>query len=375
MGAWGLVGVRGRGGWGVEVAGVGGARHEGDYTWRGVQRCVQVRRKHVGACMPSYPPPPPPPHTHITPTPPPTRPCPLQVIKVPVGNIADLRTVTVEEIGGVPVRELQRSIRDLRGGRLTGFVQPADPGSAADLMPPNAPSVPNWEGNRVGPPPFLEDLEVELQVGPRPLPARLPCAPAPRVCVWFVVCCGVGGGREGVGEAMGTLCGQMAGWRREEAVGQRHPAAQPWGASWLSQLHPPSLPVRPPCCCAAEERGRLVWRQRAGCAGRPCGHAAQPAARRQVTGWPRPSAAARLWAPAAALVPCESASAARRRFDEPRACRCSSRQLCVAVRSCAACLFLLPLLAAAACVLLDSYSCYPLCALRSPLAPPSSLDP
>lgn len=86
-----------------------------------------------------------------------------RVIKVPVGNIADLRTVTVEEIGGVPVRELQRSIRDLRGGRLTGFVQPADPGSAADLMPPNAPSVPNWEGNRVGPPPFLEDLEVELQ--------------------------------------------------------------------------------------------------------------------------------------------------------------------------------------------------------------------
>jgi hypothetical protein len=82
---------------------------------------------------------------------------------VELGNIRDIATIEVEEIGGVPVRELQRSIRDLQP-RITGFVQPADPSNPLDLMPPNAPAVPNWEGNRLGPPPFLEDLEVELEV-------------------------------------------------------------------------------------------------------------------------------------------------------------------------------------------------------------------
>lgn len=81
-----------------------------------------------------------------------------------LGNIRDIATIEVEEIGGVPVRELQRSIRDLQP-RITGFVQPADPSNPLDLMPPNAPAVPNWEGNRLGPPAFLEDLEVELEVG------------------------------------------------------------------------------------------------------------------------------------------------------------------------------------------------------------------
>ena len=44
-----------------------------------------------------------------------------------MGNIGDLRSITVEEVGGVPIRELQRSIKGLRGGRVTGFVQRADP--------------------------------------------------------------------------------------------------------------------------------------------------------------------------------------------------------------------------------------------------------
>lgn len=41
----------------------------------------------------------------------------LQVNRVPIGNIGDLRTVTVKEVGGVPVTELQKSIKGLRGGR------------------------------------------------------------------------------------------------------------------------------------------------------------------------------------------------------------------------------------------------------------------
>jgi hypothetical protein len=121
----------------------------------------------------------------------------VQVQKVVVGNIADLRTISVDEVGGVPVKELQRSIRDMRGGRLTGFVQPADPNNPMDLMPPNAPATLNWEGNRLGPPPFLEDIEVELEVGGggaepwgacivRGLDVRgaeaLSCAPAGNLC-------------------------------------------------------------------------------------------------------------------------------------------------------------------------------------------------
>lgn len=40
-----------------------------------------------------------------------------QVNRVPIGNIGDLRTVTVQEIGGVPVAELQKSVKGLRGGQ------------------------------------------------------------------------------------------------------------------------------------------------------------------------------------------------------------------------------------------------------------------
>ena len=40
-----------------------------------------------------------------------------EVQRVAVGNISDLATVQVEEIGGVPISELQRSIKGLRGGR------------------------------------------------------------------------------------------------------------------------------------------------------------------------------------------------------------------------------------------------------------------
>ncbi|PSC72567.1 hypothetical protein C2E20_4174 [Micractinium conductrix] len=86
-----------------------------------------------------------------------------KVVRVPVGNIGDLRSITVEEVGGVPIRELQRSIKGLRGGRVTGFVQRADPREVFDLMPPNAPAGANMDRTRIEPPPFLEDIEVDLQ--------------------------------------------------------------------------------------------------------------------------------------------------------------------------------------------------------------------
>ena len=47
-------------------------------------------------------------------------------------------------------QELQRSIRELRGGRLTGFPQAPRGDSWQDLMPPNAPASLNRDGTRVG---------------------------------------------------------------------------------------------------------------------------------------------------------------------------------------------------------------------------------
>ena len=47
----------------------------------------------------------------------PPPPAPLQVNRVAVGNISDLRTIDLKEIGGVPVQELQKQIKGLRGGR------------------------------------------------------------------------------------------------------------------------------------------------------------------------------------------------------------------------------------------------------------------
>ena len=40
-----------------------------------------------------------------------------KVTRVAVGNMRDLNTIQVKEIGGVPIEELQRSVKGLRGGR------------------------------------------------------------------------------------------------------------------------------------------------------------------------------------------------------------------------------------------------------------------
>lgn len=85
------------------------------------------------------------------------------VQRVPVGNIGDLRSLKVDEIGGVSMRDLQRAVRELRGGRIVGFPRTPVEGSWEDLMPPNAPASLNRDGTKVEPPPILEDWELDLE--------------------------------------------------------------------------------------------------------------------------------------------------------------------------------------------------------------------
>ena len=82
-----------------------------------------------------------------------------------VGNIGDIRSIKVAEIGGVSVEELQRSVKGFKSGRVVGFPQLPDPNAPSweNLMPPNAPAEVPRGGGRVRPPPFLEDLEIELE--------------------------------------------------------------------------------------------------------------------------------------------------------------------------------------------------------------------
>ncbi|KAI3428134.1 hypothetical protein D9Q98_006517 [Chlorella vulgaris] len=86
-----------------------------------------------------------------------------QVQTVEVGNIADLETISATEIGGVPVSEMQKSIKQLRGGRITGFRTYADPQNLEDYMPPNAAYTRRADGT-LDPPAFLEDLTVDLEL-------------------------------------------------------------------------------------------------------------------------------------------------------------------------------------------------------------------
>jgi hypothetical protein len=87
------------------------------------------------------------------------------VRQVYVGNLADLTSIPVAEVGGVPVAELQRSVRGFRGGRVVGFqkLPQGDAPGWEDLMPPNAPASAPRGGGRVAPPPMLEEMEVEVE--------------------------------------------------------------------------------------------------------------------------------------------------------------------------------------------------------------------
>lgn len=82
-----------------------------------------------------------------------------------VGNIGDLRSIKVAEVGGVRVEDLQRSVKGFRDGRVVGFPKLPDPNAPSweNLMPPNAPAQVPRGGGPVRPPPFLEDLEIELE--------------------------------------------------------------------------------------------------------------------------------------------------------------------------------------------------------------------
>lgn len=98
-----------------------------------------------------------------------------EIKRVPVGNIADITSVKVSEIGGVPIEELQNSVRGFRGGRVVGFAQPPDENGLTweNMMPPNAPATVPRDGGRIRPPPMLEDYEVDLEPRNRDLPSDL----------------------------------------------------------------------------------------------------------------------------------------------------------------------------------------------------------
>lgn len=98
-----------------------------------------------------------------------------EVKRVAVGNIADITSISVTEIGGVPIEELQKSVRGFKGGRIVGFAKPPDENSLTweNLMPPNAPASVPRGGGAVKPPPMLEDFELDLKPQGRALPGDL----------------------------------------------------------------------------------------------------------------------------------------------------------------------------------------------------------
>ena len=81
--------------------------------------------------------------------------------------------------------------------RLTGFVQPADPRRITDLMPPNAPAIRSYDGRSVEAPPFLEDLEVDLE--------RKDGSDGGGGGGWF----GGGGGKPGLADDPGALLSSL----------------------------------------------------------------------------------------------------------------------------------------------------------------------
>jgi hypothetical protein len=87
-----------------------------------------------------------------------------EVKRVAVGNLLDLTSVKVSEVGGVPLAELRRSVSGFRGGRVVGFPKLPDGDGLTweNLMPPNAPATVSGDGS-VRPPPMLEDYEVDLE--------------------------------------------------------------------------------------------------------------------------------------------------------------------------------------------------------------------
>lgn len=115
--------------------------------------------------------------------------------------------------------------------RVTGFVTPPDPNDVTSLMPPTAPAELSRDGKSFRPPAFLEDYEVELEVGgelKRKRRGRLGC------------------GLRGLAAAPRWAAG--LGWRQPS---QRAALGQP-------QPCQPPTPLPRPCRPAAAQ-ARLLW--------------------------------------------------------------------------------------------------------------------
>lgn len=87
------------------------------------------------------------------------------VQRVFVGNLKDIQSVKVTEIGGISVNELRSSIKGFKGGRVIGFPKVADGNGLSwdTVMPPNAPLRRSRNGELLSAPPMLEDMEIELE--------------------------------------------------------------------------------------------------------------------------------------------------------------------------------------------------------------------
>ncbi|KAK9835698.1 hypothetical protein WJX74_006156 [Apatococcus lobatus] len=90
--------------------------------------------------------------------------------QVKVGNVADLASINVKDIGGIPTQSLAAAVgeRDsgMAGGKMMVFPdfprQDASPEELRKyLMPPDAPAYPSQDGAR--PPPILEEGEFQLE--------------------------------------------------------------------------------------------------------------------------------------------------------------------------------------------------------------------
>lgn len=82
-----------------------------------------------------------------------------------VGNLAELKAIKVSQIGGVPIKDLANSIKELKGGTLIGFprIPTKNDANWQDYMPANAPIEYDKNGNFVRGPPILEEFDIKLE--------------------------------------------------------------------------------------------------------------------------------------------------------------------------------------------------------------------
>lgn len=172
--------------------------------------------------------------------------------------------------------------------RITGFAQP--PSDVSDLMPPTAPFQVKPNGELV-PPPFLEDIEVEVEVGGGLAGLLHSVCWAALEALGYTVRCRMQLAAGVVGAAASTC-----GWRRCSGVlcGWRQAAAALQATVCMRLLAPlPAAAVPPhallvPLFCSSPSRAasrRPVWRrQRARHQCQPRRFHQQPTGREEVAG-------------------------------------------------------------------------------------------